>query len=136
MEVSANIRERYKIQSKKTEADFLLRGLSLLNKADVQYKSSRNQRLLVELSLLQLCSLQGNASGVEKKSELISISPVTSTAKGETIPKQEKIATEVKEAPPVFAKPVSEPPVQKNSSPAPSKEIPAKPTSARPNEKP
>src|ERR1035437_2773916 len=47
MEVSANIRERYKTQSKKTEADFLLRGLSLLNKADVQYKASRNQRLQI-----------------------------------------------------------------------------------------
>jgi len=71
MEVSANIRERYKTQSKKTEADFLLRGLSLMNKADVQYKSSRNQRLLVELALLQLCSLQGNVSGVEKKNEIL-----------------------------------------------------------------
>src|ERR1035437_3485656 len=110
MEVSANIRERYKIQSKKTEADFLLRGLSLLNKADVQYKASRNQRLLVELTLLQLCSLQGNITGAEKKSEVISISPATPSAKGEIPAKQEKIAAEVKEVPVVYTKPVSEPP--------------------------
>src|SRR3990172_9191084 len=71
LEVSSSVRERYKAQSKKTEPDFLLRGLSILNKADVQYKVSRNQRLLVELTLLQLCSLQG--SGAEKKSEVVKI---------------------------------------------------------------
>src|ERR1051326_5006366 len=73
IEVSASIRERYKTQSKKTEPNFLLKGLEILGKADFQYKSSRNQRLLVELTLLQLCSMH---SMVEKKSEIISISSI------------------------------------------------------------
>ncbi len=129
MEVSANIRERYKIQSKKTEADFLLRGLSLLNKADVQYKASRNQRLLVELTLLQLCSLQGNVSGVEKKNEIIS-SPKSEAlnSKSETI--NSKISTPYSQ--PTSSLPiVSEPPVQKISSPSPAKEISTKPTNGK-----
>lgn len=71
MEVSGNVRERYKIQSRKTDLDFLLRGLTILNKADIQYKTSRNQRLLVELTLLQLCSLFGTKPALEKKSELL-----------------------------------------------------------------
>ena len=125
LEVSVNIRERYKTQSKKTEADFLLRSLSILNKADVQYKASRNQRLLVELTLLQLCSLQG--SGAEKKSEVISIAP---SHKVEIIQQPEKIVSAVKEASEEYAKTVSEPSAQKISSPV-SKEIPAKPTNGK-----
>lgn len=118
LEVSASIRERYKTQSKKTEADFLLRSLSILNKADVQYKASRNQRLLVEITLLQLCSLQGSAA--EKKSEVISIAPLNTSQKGEIIQKSEKIVSVVKEASVEYAKAVSEPPTQKTSAPVPS----------------
>jgi len=124
LEVSASIRDRYRTQSKKTEPDFLLRGLSVLNKADVQYKASRNQRLLVELTLLQLCSLQ--SQGAEKKSEVISIIPAL---KSEIIQKSEKIVSVVKEASAEYAKTVSEPPVQKISSPT--KEIPAKPSNEK-----
>ena len=72
LEVSNTIRERYKTQSKKTDSDFLIRSLSILNKADVQYKSTRNQRLLVELTLLQLCSVKGSSTGGEKKNEILS----------------------------------------------------------------
>lgn len=117
MEVSASIRERYRTQSKKTEMDFLLRGLNLLNKADAQYKGSRNQRLLVELALLQLCSLQGSASGAEKKSEVISIAPVNGSAKVEIPQKSEKVASVVKEAAADYSKKDPEPTPQKPSPP-------------------
>lgn len=120
MEVSASILERYKTQSKKTEPSFLLRGLEILGKADFQYKSSRNQRLLVELTLLQLCSQQ-SSSVQEKKSELISkpqeIAP-TSSAKPYSSP------------PTSSPKIVSEPPVQKISSPFPISEI-SKPSNGK-----
>lgn len=78
LEVSAGVRERYNIQSKKAEINFLLNGLDILNKADVQYKSSRNQRLLVELVLLQICSI---GSLAEKKTEGISTSGIASSLK-------------------------------------------------------
>jgi len=107
LEVSASIRERYKTQSKKTEVDFILRGLSILNKADVQYKASRNQRLLVELTLLQLCSLQGNTTGAEKKSEVVKIqspSPAFPEGKGENKTISTKIIPEVKEEQAVYEK--------------------------------
>lgn len=113
MEVSASIRERYKMQSKKADADFLLRGLSILNKADVQYKSSRNQRLLVELTLLQLCSLYGSVAGAEKKSEVIGIAPVSAAIKTEIPQKSEKVITAAKEAAAVYATTAAEPPAPK-----------------------
>jgi DNA polymerase-3 subunit gamma/tau len=68
LEVSAGVRKRYKTQSKKTDVSFLLKGLNILNNADVQYKSSRNPRLLVELTLLQLCSA---GTMDEKKNDII-----------------------------------------------------------------
>jgi DNA polymerase-3 subunit gamma/tau len=97
MEVSSAIRERYKIQSKATGIDYLLSGLSLLNKADVQYKSSRNQRLLVELALLQLCSLHDN-SGAEKKSDVISIIAAPEQKSAKLSAKIETPPSEVHEA--------------------------------------
>jgi DNA polymerase-3 subunit gamma/tau len=35
-----------------------LRGLQVLSKTDVDYKASKNQRLLIEVALMQLCSLK------------------------------------------------------------------------------
>ena len=37
-------------------AAFLLDSLSVISKCDINYKLSKNQRLLVELALMQLCS--------------------------------------------------------------------------------
>jgi DNA polymerase-3 subunit gamma/tau len=67
LEVGNNIREKYKVQSARLEVPALLRALAIVNRADVQYKSSRNPRLLVELTLMQLCSL--NTAESEKKNE-------------------------------------------------------------------
>jgi DNA polymerase-3 subunit gamma/tau len=66
LEVSPTVKEKYKVQSKFCPAPFLLTGLEILNKTDSQYKSSRNQRLLVEMTLLKLCGIQ-NGSAVETK---------------------------------------------------------------------
>jgi DNA polymerase-3 subunit gamma/tau len=35
----------------------LLQGLELFSKCDISYKAAKNQRLLVELTLMQACSL-------------------------------------------------------------------------------
>jgi len=76
LEVGNNIKDNYKEQSGKCPVSFLIKGLTILNKTDIQYKSSKNQRLQVELALMQLCSI--NASGIsntdaEKKNDLIKI---------------------------------------------------------------
>lgn len=66
LEVSESIQERYIEQSKKIETAHLLRSLAVLSKTDVEYKASKNQRLLVELALMQLCSLTNEE---EKKND-------------------------------------------------------------------
>ncbi|MFA5574360.1 MAG: DNA polymerase III subunit gamma/tau [Brumimicrobium sp.] len=57
LEVGDSIKERYKEQAKKVDSQHTLRALSVLSTADTNYKSSKNQRLLVELALMQLCSI-------------------------------------------------------------------------------
>lgn len=58
LEVGESIQEKYILQSKEVDANIILRALGVLSKADVDYKSAKNQRLLVELTLMQLCSLK------------------------------------------------------------------------------
>jgi len=57
LEVSQQIKERYYEQSKKAPTSFLIDAIELANTCDLQYKSSKNQRLLVELCLMKLASL-------------------------------------------------------------------------------
>ncbi len=66
LEVSENLKKRYLDQSGLCETDFLLRALSINNQYDVQYKGSNNKRLLLELSLLQMCGLMGFPSSGQK----------------------------------------------------------------------
>src|SRR5690606_2552272 len=58
LEVGETIEQRYIQQAKEVESPQILRALGVLSKADVEYKSSKNQRLLVELALMQLCSIK------------------------------------------------------------------------------
>ncbi len=44
-------------QAARCTLTFLIRGLDHINQADVQYRGSQHQRLLVELTLMQICSL-------------------------------------------------------------------------------
>ena len=57
LEVGDTAKEQYRAQSKKTDSTFLLTALNLANDCDLKYKTSRNQRLLVELTLMKLASI-------------------------------------------------------------------------------
>jgi DNA polymerase-3 subunit gamma/tau len=57
LELSEGTQNQYLAQSKKTSMSFLLSGLNLLNNFDVQFKSSKNQRLHVELAIMKLCHI-------------------------------------------------------------------------------
>lgn len=57
LEVGASIRERYQEQARKCEAKFLYRAMKLCNDCDINYRTSKNKRLLVELTLIQCAQL-------------------------------------------------------------------------------
>jgi DNA polymerase-3 subunit gamma/tau len=70
LEVGNNIKDKYKEQAQKCSLPFLVKGLTILNKTDIQYKSSKNQRLQVELALMQLCSINTISVEAEKKNDI------------------------------------------------------------------
>ena len=57
LEVSDRIKQKYHEQAQKAPASFLITGIELANTCDLQYKTSKNQRLLVELCLMKLASV-------------------------------------------------------------------------------
>ncbi len=57
LEVGDAAKKRYLEQSEKTSVNFLIEAINLSNECDLKYKTSKNQRLLVELTLMQLASL-------------------------------------------------------------------------------
>lgn len=70
MEVSETLKQRYAQQSQQCSLQFLLKSLSLISKTDVNYKSAKNQRLLVEMVLMQLTFLTASPDAEKKKDEL------------------------------------------------------------------
>jgi DNA polymerase-3 subunit gamma/tau len=69
LEIGEAAQQLYAHQSKKTTQEFLLKGIDLANDCDLKYKTSQNQRLLVELTLMQLASI--GFDGEKKKSDFI-----------------------------------------------------------------
>ncbi|WP_242132444.1 DNA polymerase III subunit gamma/tau [Aestuariivivens marinum] len=57
LEVGEQTKEKYLEQSQKASQKFLLKSIELANDCDLKYKTSKNQRLLVELCLMQLASI-------------------------------------------------------------------------------
>lgn len=57
LEVGGEIKEKYKTQAQSCESDFILEALKIANECDLQYKTSQNKRLLVELALVKISQL-------------------------------------------------------------------------------
>lgn len=57
LEVGDQVKTMYFEQSQKTSQQFLMDGIDIANTCDLKFKMSQNQRLLVELCLMQLASL-------------------------------------------------------------------------------
>ena len=57
LEVGAEIAERYKLQAASCPAEFIYSALKISNECDLNYRISKNKRLLVELALIRICQL-------------------------------------------------------------------------------
>ena len=57
MEVGEQAKEKYLEQSQKSSMPFLMQAIELANECDLKYKLSKNQRLLVELTIMQKASI-------------------------------------------------------------------------------
>ena len=56
VEATDDVKAKFQDQASRADLFFLVGGLDVLNQADVQYRGSQHQRLLVELALMQICS--------------------------------------------------------------------------------
>lgn len=57
LEVSDSVRGKYQEQAKKWKPAHLYRAIKLCNDCDLNYKASKNKRLLLEITLIQLAQL-------------------------------------------------------------------------------
>ncbi len=71
LEVGEMAQKSYREQSQRTSSSFLLKALDIANDCDLKYKTSKNQRLLVELSLMKLASI--DFDGEKKNPESIAL---------------------------------------------------------------
>jgi DNA polymerase-3 subunit gamma/tau len=125
LEVGASTQKKYVAQSEMADLSFLEKAISLTNDCDLQYKASKNQRLHVELCLMQIASVKD-----EKKKDKPYIKPALKTDKAPQ-PTQKPVAKEEPKpiAEPIVAKPIEETPVETNQPPTLEKPT-AEPTKA------
>jgi len=89
LEVSDNIKGKYAEQSAKSSVSFLLSGLNLVSTCDMHYKSSKNQRLHVELCLMKMAHLNAalhfaQNGEVAKKAKVAAPAPAATGSAGAT----------------------------------------------------
>ena len=121
LEVGDNAKKKYLEQSSKASISFLIQAIEKANQCDLNYRTSKNQRLLVELTLMQIASI---AFDGEKKKSANYIIPATfftsifPVKKQEIIEKPKPIKKEVTEnsVEKVVsdAKEISKPPILQN----------------------
>jgi len=116
MDTSDNIKRKYREQSPQFNSNFLLDCLELNNKADLSYRMSNNKRLLIELSLMQMCAManESTENGAEKKTLSLKKNDVPQSllADIQTVDNVQKSSSE--EPKPIPAEPNFEKEVPKN----------------------
>lgn len=105
-QVGASIRERYIETAKKCDNTFLYNAIEMANECDLNYRLSKNKRLLVELTLIRLCQLTENPnplSTAKPQREIKPVQPVseqgTSTMQSTPKPIEQAPKVEKKEEP-------------------------------------
>lgn len=106
LEVGASIRQRYQEQAQKCPLPFLYKAMKLCNECDLNYRISKNKRLLVELTLIQVAQLTTEGDDVSGgRSPKQTIKPVFSQP-ATAQPSQVASASSVQQAP-VHSSPAS-----------------------------
>ncbi|RNC66365.1 DNA polymerase III subunit gamma/tau [Proteiniphilum sp. X52] len=99
-QVGASIRERYIAMAQRCSNQFLYQAIEISNECDLNYRLSKNKRLLLELTLIRLCQLStpdgASALKTEKKRTIEPITPkekpTPTDTRQERAPEKEKIS--------------------------------------------
>ncbi len=60
LEVGADIGKKYQLQAQDCSTHFLFSAMNISNECDLNYRASKNKRLLVELALIKMCQITDN----------------------------------------------------------------------------
>jgi len=99
------LQKRYLEQSKVCELSFLIPALDLCNECDVQYKTSNNKRLLVELSLMRISSIGHQMA--EKKSPKSFVVTLNDEKRYVSVEKASEVAKKIEKTVQSYEKPES-----------------------------
>ena len=86
LEMSDEMRERYKTQAAKCSQKFLYRALKICNDCDLNYRISKNKRLLVELTLIQAAQADEDDDSSGRKPKRLHPIFKTITATAQAVP--------------------------------------------------
>ncbi len=119
LDVGDNAKKKYIEQSSKASISFLIKAIDKANECDLNYRASKNQRLLVELSLMQIASI--SFDGEKKKSAnyiipatfFTSLSPAAKEVSKNKVVTSKQVAQPIKKEIPVKQE------MPKTPSPAP-----------------
>ena len=123
LEVGDNAKKKYLNQSSKASISFLIQSIEKANQCELNYKISKNQRLLVELTLMQIASITFDGEKKKPSNYIIPATFFTSISprlKKEIIPDL-KVKDDLKIPPKIVDKEplasttqISKPPILKN----------------------
>ena len=115
LEVGASIRERYKTQAQKCEQKFLYKAMKLCNDCDLNYRQSKNKRLLVELTLIQLAQITSEEDDISNGRSPKVIKPIFNQQTAPAATQQQPVAQQQ----PAHVQNVQQPVQQNTSEPQP-----------------
>lgn len=75
-EVGASIRDRYIETAKPCSNEFLYQAIEIANDCDLNYRLSKNKRLMLELAFIRLCQLSDNSAPVSSQQTKNALKPV------------------------------------------------------------
>ena len=122
LSVNESLKSKYLNQANNTDSNFLIEALNLTNTCDLQYKLSTNKRLLVEICLMQVSSINFLEQSKKKNKNFVvsskndNTSDSKTTVKNNNEPSKEKPAEKEKKESVIELKEVNSVPSSKTIS--------------------
>lgn len=117
LDTSAEMRQRYQAQAAKCKPKFLYRAMKVCNDCDLNYRASKNKRLLVELTLIQAAQAdEDDDSSGRKPKRLKPIFALLKTAPVQNRQAERPVAAAAEPAVQPVVQPAAQPAAQKKQA--------------------
>lgn len=108
LEVSEVLKSRYRQQATICSEEFLFAALEVCNQCEISFKTSRNQRLHVELALIRLCNIDHEKKNLIRERFPVEMPEITGKSRESSKPvenREKTVEPENKPAEPVQVRP-------------------------------